>query len=513
MSDWTSGYVADIGYTYGYYSELNPIRAKFALLNAGYVAPSFENACELGFGQGISINMHSAASPVKWVGTDFNPSQAAFAMGLAKASQNDASLFDQSFEEFHERSDLPDFDFIGLHGIWSWISDGNRALIVDFVRRRLRVGGVLYVSYNTLPGWSTFSPIRHLLTEHARVASAPGTPTASRVDQSIEFVQKVLDVQPAYSRAVPQVDERFSRMKAQNRNYLAHEYFNRDWHPMYFSTMADWLEPAKVQFACSANLIDHMEPANLTLDQRNLLKGIPDETFRQSVRDFLVNQQFRRDLWIRGSRSLSAIERQESLNACRVVLGAPRAQVPGKFSTSMGEVTLNAGVADAILDLLADHNPREIGEIALRLKAAGISNDSVQEVVSILVGLNRVHPAQDAQTSSACRSAAHQLNRTLLHRARAAAETAYLVSPVTGGGHDVSRFAQLFLAARLEGLGDPVDCARAVWNVIGPQGQRLVSNGKPLVSEQENLEELHRMAADFFSGQFPVLQALDVLPV
>jgi hypothetical protein len=58
-----------------------------------------------------------------------------------------------------------------------------------------------------------------------------------------------------------------------------------------------------------------------------------------------------------------------------------------------------------------------------------------------------------------------------------------------------------------------VDCARAVWNVIGPQGQRLISNGKPLVSEQENLEELHRMAADFFSGQFPVLQALDVLPV
>jgi hypothetical protein len=26
MSDWTSGYVADIGYTYGYYTELNPLR-------------------------------------------------------------------------------------------------------------------------------------------------------------------------------------------------------------------------------------------------------------------------------------------------------------------------------------------------------------------------------------------------------------------------------------------------------------------------------------------------------
>ena len=39
MTDWTSGYVADIGYTYGYYPELNPLRAKLALTNAGLVCP------------------------------------------------------------------------------------------------------------------------------------------------------------------------------------------------------------------------------------------------------------------------------------------------------------------------------------------------------------------------------------------------------------------------------------------------------------------------------------------
>jgi hypothetical protein len=27
MAEWTGGYVADIGYTYGYYGELNPLRA------------------------------------------------------------------------------------------------------------------------------------------------------------------------------------------------------------------------------------------------------------------------------------------------------------------------------------------------------------------------------------------------------------------------------------------------------------------------------------------------------
>ncbi len=35
MSDWTAGYVADIGYSFGYYSELNPRLLPLAFLNAG----------------------------------------------------------------------------------------------------------------------------------------------------------------------------------------------------------------------------------------------------------------------------------------------------------------------------------------------------------------------------------------------------------------------------------------------------------------------------------------------
>lgn len=37
MLEWTSGYMADIDYTFGYYPELNPLRLKPAFLNAGLV--------------------------------------------------------------------------------------------------------------------------------------------------------------------------------------------------------------------------------------------------------------------------------------------------------------------------------------------------------------------------------------------------------------------------------------------------------------------------------------------
>ena len=288
-ADWTAGYVADIGYTYGYYRELNPLRVGLAFASAGLAAPVVRTACELGYGQGLSVNLHAAASDVQWHGTDFNPSQAAFARELAAAAGSGAQLVDQSFADFCAREDLPEFDFIGLHGIWSWISDANRAVIVDFVRRRLRVGGVLYISYNTMPGWAAFAPMRHLLVEHAEVLGAEGRGIVSRIDGALEFADRLMALNPQFARANPLVGERIRQLKGLNRHYLAHEYFNRDWHPMPFATMADWLAPAKLQYACSAHLLDHVDAINLTSEQQSFLADIPDRMFRESTRDFIVN--------------------------------------------------------------------------------------------------------------------------------------------------------------------------------------------------------------------------------
>ena len=113
MVDWTSGYISDIDYTYGYYPELNPLHTKLAFLNAGILTPSNNlHACELGYGQGLSVNIHAAASSALWTGTDFNPSQAGYAQELASASQSNAQLYDEAFADFTQRNELPDFDYI-----------------------------------------------------------------------------------------------------------------------------------------------------------------------------------------------------------------------------------------------------------------------------------------------------------------------------------------------------------------------------------------------------------------
>lgn len=511
MSEWTAGYVADIGYTYGYYPELNPLRVRLAFLQQGLVFPEVGAACELGFGQGLSVNMHAAASLVQWHGNDFNPAQAGFAQELAIAAGAGAQLTDESFAEFSARTDLPQFDYIGLHGIWSWISDENRAVIVDFIRHRLKVGGVLYISYNTLPGWAAFAPMRHLLTLHSQVQGSDGQGIVARIDGAFDFADKLFAANSGYARANPSVSDRIKKVKEQNRHYVAHEYFNRDWMPMHFATMSEWLEPAKLQFACSASPLDHVDPLNLTADQQELLKTIGDITLRETTRDFMINQQFRRDYWVRGARKMSALEQRTALRALRVILVAPRSEISLKVAGAVGEAEMSEAVYKPILDLLADHKPRTLGQIEEAVRDKGVSFAQVLQSAQVLSGAGHLASVQDEIQVNKARKQSDRLNAFLMQKARGSHDVGYLASPVIGGGISVPRFSQLFLAAYLQGKKQPSDWVQPVWQVLQMHSQHLLKDGKPLSTAEENQAELLAQAKTFAEKHLPIMKALMVV--
>ena len=509
MNDWTSGYVADIGYTYGYYLELNPQRVRLAFLNTGLVAPEFGTACELGFGQGLSANMHAAASVCSWHGTDFNPAQAGFAQELAATSGANAHLYDEAFDEFAKR-DMPEFDYIGLHGIWSWISDENRGVIVDFIRKKLKVGGVLYISYNTLPGWGTFAPMRHLMTEHAEVMGADGVGIVSRIYGALDFTEKLLATNPLFARANPLVNEKITQIKGQNRHYLAHEYFNRDWHPMHFGTMAEWLEPAKLTYACSAHYLDYIDAVNLTTEQQAFLGAIHDPMFKQTVHDFMVNQQFRKDYWVKGARKLTPLEQAQGLRDQRLVMTAHRPDVSLKVTGALVEGNLTEAIYVPVLDLMADHKVRTIAQIEQAVKEAGITFAQLIQVVLVLCGNGTLNAVQDDTAITKAKKHTDKLNTQLMLKARSSNDITYLASPVTGGGVIVGRFQQLFLLALQQGKKTPEDWAAFVAQILILQGQKIIKEGKPIETPEEQLAELITQANEFVLKQLIILKSLQI---
>lgn len=509
-AQWASGYVTDIAYTHGYYPELCPHRARLALLQAGYAVPEIVNACELGFGQGVSIAMHASATDAHWAGTDFNPSQALHAQRLTRAAGVEADLCDQAFAEFCARPDLPDFDFIGLHGIWTWISDENRSVIVDFIRRKLKIGGILYISYNTQPGWAAAAPLRHLMTEiGANLVSAASGSTA-RVEGALEFLEKILATDPSYLKANPSVKERFEGIKKQNRSYLAHEYFNRDWQPMYVADMARWLEAAKLNFAASAYMLDSVNAVNLTADQQTLLNSFADPILRETVRDYCVNQQFRRDLWVKGTRRLTPLEKGEALQGQRFLLTMPRAKVSMSINGPLGSANLSEPVYTPILDLMADHKIRSLKEIEAALQGKVTFEQLIQATV-VLTSMSAFAPAQDTATVSKVKKRTDRLNQHLMERARSSNDILYLASPVTGGGIQVGRFQQLFCSALKQGRKTPTDWADFVFQWLNVQGQRVIKENQILETEAETRAELLQLAEEFSVQQLPILKALEIV--
>ena len=515
--DWTSGYVAEIDYTYGYYRELQAELMDFALLVAWQkplgkgVDSKPRRYLELGYGQGLSLNIHAAASRGEFWGTDFNPAQAAGAAEMANASGSNLFLLDASFEELAQRDDLPLFDVIALHGIWSWISDRNRQLIVEIIRRHLRPGGVVYISYNCTPGWSAAMPLRHLLSLHAELAEGDAKGIVGKIDGALAFAQQVVESGAQFFKANPAVAERLKKIAEQNRNYLAHEYFNADWHPMPFSDLAKWLEQAKLAFAASAHLLDQVEAIHLPESAAKMLAEQRHPVLRETLRDYLVNQQFRRDLFVRGPRRVAVIERMESLRSLRLVpLTSPK-HVSMKVQGALGEASLQEQIYRPILETLeakfletdfsferptAAVSLNEL-ELALSQGPTSITFPQLLQALTVLLAQGHLGIAQDVQTQHAVQARCDRLNLWIANRSREHSDIQFMASPVTGGGVVVGRFEQLFLLCKHQGIGPPKDQANWVWDLLKRQGQRLLKEGKAIESEADNIAELAQQAHQF----------------
>ena len=511
MSNWTSGYIADIGYTCGYYKELNPNSATLAFLCAGLHPAKMGVHCELGYGQGLSINVHAAASGSTWYGSDFNPSQAAFAQSLATASGADAILTDEAFADFCNRTDIPDFDSIGLHGIWSWISDENRSVIVEFIRRKLKVGGALYISYNTMPGWASFSPMRHLFREYSSSQTANNLGILNKIHVSLAFVDKLIQSHPQFVKSNPSVGLKLDKFKEQNSRYLAHEFFNKDWHPMYFATVADKLKSAKVEFVCSAHYLDFIDVINLTPDQSKLLNEIQDSYFKESTRDFMVNQQFRREYWIKGPQKLSKLEQLNLISKHRVVLTSSKSDVELMVSGNAGKAELSATIYSPILELLSDFEIKTIEQISIAVSKFNINFEQVVQAIIILIGAGYMHSAQDDFEIQKSLSMSKKLNSKILQISQFNGDISCLASPITGGAIPVNRFQQLFLVSITEGKVQPFEWAQAAWAILTFEKQALVKDGKRIDTDAENLEELTRQAENFKNDRLNVLRKLLVI--
>lgn len=503
---WNEGYVTDTDYTYGYYADLNPHHATIPLLMAGVALPEFKNACELGFGQGVSVNIHAAASETDWHANDFNPNQVSFAQNLAEESGAQLNLTDDAFATFCKRTDLPDFDYIGLHGIWSWISDENRAAIVEFIAKKLKIGGVLYISYNVLPGWSAHAPIRHIFTQYDKNMTAQGGSVEQRVKESIDFAKKLFAVTHGLNQQAPQIKQRIDKIATQNPNYLAHEYFNDAWQPMYFSDMANWLSPAKVSFLCATDFTADYKAVNFSNDQLELLKDIHNVSLHQTMVDYLLNRQFRKDYWVKGARKLTSDEKLTQWQRLNFLLVTK----VDKISLNIGRGTLKSEIYDPYIQFLGDHQIHDFDELYQVCQKHNMNVETLYEVLAILHSKGDVKLIINRTPSKKITQQCKQLNQYIIELNNNHKPLGSLASPLTAGAISIDHITQMLLAGYKQG-NKPEDWAKKVWEVLKKQKRSLVVDGKTLNQPEENIKELEKRAHHINDHLLNIYRRLEII--
>lgn len=363
--NWSYGYASDAEYTSHYYAELAPPHLDLAALSAGVMPPDRTDGrfryCELGCGNGMSTNILAASHPeAEFVGIDFMPVHIANSRKVAKqGGLANARFCELSFADAC-REDFGQFDYIVAHGVYSWITPENRREMVEFYRRFLAPGGMVYLSYNTYPGWLAISPVQKIVSEFSRTLHGL---SPQRARAGFDFAAKLLARRAATFDVYPGARQQIEKAPTQPANYLAQEYLNDAWYPLYVTDVMRELAPAKLEYVASATLAENDMRLLVNDELAAVIREQPTEELRQLVKDVSMNARFRRDIYTRGGRRLSGLDQRQMLADRRVALTRAPESVTYTVEYLGRSMGFDTPIAHAVVDALAG-GPRTLAELA-----------------------------------------------------------------------------------------------------------------------------------------------------
>jgi hypothetical protein len=437
---WTAGYNNSVTYTTGYYQDQSPTYLNACLAMQRVSPPSIEKFtyCELGFGQGLTSLILAATHPQgDFYACDFNPLHVLAAASIRDEAQlPNLTLLENSFGELAQGMvELPMFDYITMHGIISWISDETRAQIVHFLKRYLKPGGVVQVSYNAMPGLAQVLPLQRLLMRGAAKGGDAWTSAS-------QLAKKLADLDALHFKRNPDSLARIQGFPNLDAAYLVHEYLHEKWTPFYFADIAHELADAKLSFAGSTRFA-HMAPVGwLSGEQRQLLDTVTDPIEAEELRDYFSNRSFRSDIFVRGKAALSDIRLREQAEHIHL-WGNPSVSYKQVVELEHASVTRNDNIHQALFEHL-HRSEMTLTELFDAPEFARVGIDGILKLVRLSIAVGETSIRYGAVQP---RASADRLNAVLLSRVERGETWNALASPRLGGGAGVGTLDLLMMAS------------------------------------------------------------------
>ena len=413
-----TGYVTDVLYDWNFTWELAPACLDHVALVSAFAPPSREGEfawCDLGCGQGLTATILAATHPTgRFCGIDFIAAHIENARRFAAECAVQNVQFHAADFSAAAETDFGGFDYIVSHGVYSWVDAQSQNALRRFVDNHLKPGGLVYVSYYAMPGRAVDLPLQRLVRALGLTFSGD---SAKRCAAAIEIVHELSELKaPALvgSPMAVRLKEHPPRLA-----YLAHELMSANWEPQCVTDVRVAMRGIGLMPAGSATLLENYDSFVLGQAARRTLAAIADPDARELARDFLIDQFFRRDVFVRRGRELDENERRSRLLAASFSLTRPANTIQYTLQTPAGHLRYDNAVARDIVAALAS-GPRPLTDVCTEF---GVAAQDVLANALVLSAACGLRPVEGSRTP------VRNLNETIYRRLGGPEEIRFLALP------------------------------------------------------------------------------------
>jgi SAM-dependent methyltransferase len=494
------GYLTDVAYVRQFCKELAPALLRAACALNGFAPPPSDDFdyCELGCGTGDTTNTLAAAHPRgRFVGVDFNSEHVAFARGLAeRGALANVRFLERDFVRL-EPDATPALDYVCAHGVLSWIAPATRAALIDFAAARLKPGGLLYVSYNALPGWAAVEPLRRLLRDASETVA--GT-SVERARHALAAARLLHDAGAEYFASNPAAKEMLATALQAGPTYAAHEYLGGEWHPMYFADVATEMSARGLRFVGQLPLYLNYRDVTIPATAADVFRGLEDRFAFERLKDFAVNEFFRGDVYMKGGPPRDGATARAYLDETSFGTLVPATGVKREVHLRHHVLRYDGDLFDALFARLAERRCT-VTELGSDRGLAPWGADAIRDAVLRLLLGEQVMPMRTADDPVPT-----LYNRAILEQRLSTGSPVVLASPRAGTGIVVSTLHAV--ALRLLTSVDPAGWDAWIRAFVDRQPLRLHAGDRAVTDRSEQARILAGEVDKFRVARLPKLVAL-----
>jgi SAM-dependent methyltransferase len=340
-------------------------------------------------------------------------------------------IFQGDLMEVGER--LGQFDYIIAHGIYAWVPEAVQDRLLAVCKRLLAPDGIVFVSYNALPGGHLRNLVREILLVGAETESDP----AQSVARSLEFLQFVIDARKPGDPFRALLERQAKQMKTRESQAIYHDELGREHRPVSFRDFAAHAGLHGLQYVSEAALPFPNDPC-FQPQQASVAERIggEDRISQEEIFDLIRMRMYRETLLCHAERAVSPQVDVEAFLGLRFGCDAESAAGEGevlRVYTQPGGLQMKSSHPNTVrlMETLIESWPRSIpyAELEERLTGKGVIFDAeffAQLLRLIVARFVRLHAWQApvschikerprASASSRQEAAMHNWVATLLH--------------------------------------------------------------------------------------------------